>query len=283
MLNQNLKWQKRKSILSDIEDKNIELIQNLSKEHVLLCGYPKSGNTWLRFFLAHYSILQNDQITSTITYSELNKIQNWVLEYSLEKEAFLNQSEDLINKIIWTHEPMKREYLNCFSKYLLIFRNPLDTLVSSWHYHVKNRTDLSRIGFPKNNIDAYVKLRYVDWEKYMLSYAQLDADQVLAISYEKLLESPIDNFKKVIEFCYPIHKLDEGVLKRAVDLSSFNAVRNMGKANNQKFGMAQANKGEFTRKGKVGSYKDELLSSTIDYITKKTEKNSIISSLDIKF
>lgn len=283
MFDQNLKWPKRKLILSEIEKNNLKLIENFSKEHVLLCGYPKSGNTWLRFFLAHYSLLQQKNILNTITYSELNEIQNWVLEYAFEEKKYPNQSDNLINKIIWTHEPMKKAYLNSFSKYLLVYRNPLDTLVSSWHYHVKNRKNLDEIGFPKNDINAYVKLRYVDWERYMISYRQLDANQVLSVSYEDLIQDSFGSFKKVLKFCYPKHNLDNDILNKAIELSSFKSVRNMGRNSDQQSGMSQANKGEFTRKGAIGSYKDELLPETIEYIINKTERNPILSTLKIKF
>ncbi|MEQ8704213.1 MAG: sulfotransferase domain-containing protein [Phaeodactylibacter sp.] len=281
--NQTINWKKRNLKLTEIEFNNLKLIRKFSRQHVLLCGYPKSGNTWLRFFLAHYSILQQETVASTITYSELNEIQNLILERPFNRKKYSRKSNSLIDKIVWTHAPFKSDYSKFISKYLLIYRNPLDTLASSWNYHVKNRNNLKRIGYPKNDINAYVKLRYVDWEKYMVSYSQLDEHQVLAVSYEELLKEPVGSFKKILSFSYPNHNCDLDKLKKAIELSSFNSVKTMGRIKDQQHGMAAANKGEFARKGIIGSYKNELTEDTIDYIKNKVEKNSIITSLNIKY
>ena len=48
---------------------------------ILLFGYPKSGNTWLRFLIYNYrTLLINPDEKQTITYDRLNSLQNNVMD-----------------------------------------------------------------------------------------------------------------------------------------------------------------------------------------------------------
>ena len=54
----------------------------VNETKILLFGYPKSGNTWLRFLLYNYrELLINPSIEKTITYDRLNSIQNNLLTF----------------------------------------------------------------------------------------------------------------------------------------------------------------------------------------------------------
>ena len=51
------------------------------EKKILMYGYPKSGNTWLRFLIYNYfSLLKNNSLNNTITYDTLNRLQNNVLD-----------------------------------------------------------------------------------------------------------------------------------------------------------------------------------------------------------
>ena len=53
--------------------------ENIQK--VLMYGYPKSGNTWLRFLLFNYRhLLLNPEEIKTISYDRLNQLQNNVMD-----------------------------------------------------------------------------------------------------------------------------------------------------------------------------------------------------------
>ena len=50
-------------------------LDKFQNEKYLLFGYPKSGNTWLRFLIFNYfNLILNKNVTSTLTYDHLNKI-----------------------------------------------------------------------------------------------------------------------------------------------------------------------------------------------------------------
>ena len=66
--------------------------QKYDADKILLYGYPKSGNTWLRFLLYNYlNLLMNPKLVSTISYNQLNELQNNVMDRSttfIPKEGF---------------------------------------------------------------------------------------------------------------------------------------------------------------------------------------------------
>ena len=74
-------YNKLKSFLSSYDEKKI-----------LLFGYPKSGNTWLRFLLFNYlNLLLDKNYYKTLTYEELNLLQNNIMDRAttnLPKEGF---------------------------------------------------------------------------------------------------------------------------------------------------------------------------------------------------
>ena len=112
---------------------------------ILLFGYPKSGNTWLRFLIYNYRfLLLNPDIKKTITYDTLNDLQNNVMDRGttfLPKKGY-----PLIYR---THSIFSNSY-NLFDKKIFIHRNPLDTLISSYYFY-KNR-DISFLDDPENII-----------------------------------------------------------------------------------------------------------------------------------
>ena len=45
-------------------------LNDIQQEKILLYGYPKSGNTWLRFFLFNYrSLMLNPKLNETLDYA----------------------------------------------------------------------------------------------------------------------------------------------------------------------------------------------------------------------
>ena len=52
-------------------------LYNREESSILLFGYPKSGNTWIRFLMYNYrNLLLNCDEKQTISYDRLNILQN---------------------------------------------------------------------------------------------------------------------------------------------------------------------------------------------------------------
>ena len=58
-----------------------QFLKRSNDPKILMYGYPKSGNTWLRFLLYNYrNLLINPKGTHTISFDRLNSLQNNVMD-----------------------------------------------------------------------------------------------------------------------------------------------------------------------------------------------------------
>ena len=138
----------------------------MMKKKILLFGYPKSGNTWLRFLLFNYlNLLLDKNYYKTLTYEELNLLQNNIMD-----RATTNLPKEGFPFFYRTHAIYKKPY-DLFDFKIFIHRNPLDTLVSAYYFY-RDRV----VPFPNDskdeiknlhNIDYYVKLNFYIGKNFM--------------------------------------------------------------------------------------------------------------------
>jgi len=240
-----------------------------SKELVLLTGFMKSGNTWLRFLIYHYFLLQKEyNSNNSLTFDELNKIQ----KHSLENKC-ISSFDPNYPKIIRTH----LKYISGFKSFnvLYISRNPLDTIVSKYHYLSKRETPFRSYPLELRNellnIDNYVLFEIQNWINFHKVY--LD-NYDLHITYEDLKRSPEKTLKKVVSHL-GVSNPQKELLEKSVELSSFNRIKKMSMSNSQQNGMSKTFNGTFTRKGIVGSYKEEIEEKTIEKVLDLLKLNNI--------
>ena len=100
--------------------------KNNKDTKILMFGYPKSGNTWLRFLLYNYcNLLLNPNVDKTISFDQLNNLQNNVMD----RGTIFNIIEGF-PFFYRTHKIYVKPY-DLFDKKIFVHRNPLDTLISS--------------------------------------------------------------------------------------------------------------------------------------------------------
>ena len=59
----------------------IDFLKKHNQQKILLYGYPKSGNTWVRFLIFNYfNLINNPKYLKTLTFDELNEIQSNVMD-----------------------------------------------------------------------------------------------------------------------------------------------------------------------------------------------------------
>ena len=241
-------------------------LNSIDQKKILLFGYPKSGNTWLRFLLFNYIQLLLDQNkTKTLTYDELNKFQNNIMD-----RATINIPQENYPLFYRTHKIYKKPY-DLFDFKIFIHRNPLDTLVSAYYFY-RDR----KVPFPNdkknevkylNNIDFYVKTKISDWIKFY-NTSILKANFI--INYSSLKENCFHELKSLINFLD--WKLDDELIKKSISLSSFENIKKMSVKYSQQYGNAPRDgsfKGNFTRSGIDGQYTNELQSDTINFVKSK--------------
>ena len=249
------------SIYSYLKDS----FKDKKESKILLTGYPKSGNTWLRFMIFNYlELLDNKELNETISFNFLNQIQSNVLEKGLELKYKKN---DLI--FYRTHSPYSRCY-KLFDVLIFIHRNPLDTLISAYYYYFKR--ELPFHAFPKKlrnklkDIDFFVLYNFKKW---LIYYNKSVSVADVIVNYSDLKSDPFSQMKKIfIKLKLP---LKDELIKKTVKLSSFKNIKDMASKLNQLNGMASKEgesnfKGVFVRSGEELQYKNELKAETVNYI-----------------
>jgi len=253
---------KRKNLLTEAEREMIDEISDRESPPVLFAGHSKSGNTWLRFLIFNYYNIVNNDAEKTLTYSELNdEVQPDEIGALHIKSSELKGTPEGYPDFIRTHQRHKNDYL-VFNKVIYISRNPLDVLVSSYHFHIKNRPSRHNRGYLHNDIDAKTLFDLPIWIDHYESYKT--QERVLHVTYEQLKRDAKQVLIDVLKYIGH-NDINEEAIDKSVELSSFKSIKKMGRVNNQTHGMAPKEEyvGEFTRKGKVNGYKDELNVETI--------------------
>jgi len=236
------------------------------EDAILLYGYPKSGNTWLRFLIYNYHyLLLNPGNKVTITFDKLNSLQNNVMD-----RGTIFNSENGFPLFYRTHKIYKKTY-DLFAKKIFIHRNPLDTLISSFHFY-RNR-DIPFSDYPielrsdLHEMDFYVSYNIDSWIRfYYTSIKQAD----IVMNYSKMKKDTRKELTKLVQFLG--WNLDVGLIKRSVELSSFNKVKKMGEEKSQQYGNGPKDgsfKGVFTRNGEDGQFNNQLKKETIDMVLQK--------------
>ncbi|MDO0978133.1 sulfotransferase domain-containing protein [Mycolicibacterium frederiksbergense] len=149
----------------------------------IVCSYPKSGRTWVRFLLSNYiqlSLGNNIPVNFQTVYSTVPNRETPAHGRGISNSQ--NIPYDL--RIAMDHQSFE---LNEFAgqKIVLLVRDPRDILVSHWHHamnHYSNNRHVSMSSFIRDeNTGIHSLLRYMkSWR------VAIHSNEVLPITYEKL-------------------------------------------------------------------------------------------------
>ena len=251
-------WYKTNRVLADFLKPN-------NQQKILLYGYPKSGNTWLRFLLYNYcNLLLNPQNDKTITYKRLNILQNNVMDRGT---TFSNQEGFPL--FYRTHVIYRKEY-ELFSSKIFIHRNPLDTLISAYYFY-KDRDvpfldDPVGIRYKLNDIDFYISYKINDWINF---YRESIKHADIIINYSNMINDCEDELSRLVSFLG--WNIDHMLIKRSVSYSSFDKINSMAMREGQQYGNGPSDGtfyGKFTRDGTEGQFYSSLRSETIESVLK---------------
>ncbi len=256
---------------------------------VVLASYPKSGNTWLRRFIASYAsgrkVPLNEMATiipSDAAYRLWQPVMNMgdgtssedylaariyyykKLAEQMEGKIFFLKSHSAFGKVD-DHDLFNDAVID---RYIYIVRNPLDVLPSFAHHlgesieetwkkmQTENLTSLAERG-------ELFKEYYLSWNIHTRSWLSnhlIQPDKCLLLRYEDLRQRPITEFTRIINHIgLP---LDENLLVDAIQWASFKAMKEEEAAGG--FTEAAAADRPFFRKGQIGSGKEEVLAAIRD-------------------
>jgi hypothetical protein len=217
-----------------------------------IVSYPKCGRTWLRVMLSEAFCLFYD--TKDFDIEVLNKNESRI------KVAF---DHDCSN---WVPAPKDFKSLkfnkNKFGNKRVIFivRDLRDILVSSY-MHLKYREKLIR-----SNISKFIRDDFLGIQKVInfmnLWYHNRDIPcDFMMISYEQLHMNSVDVLKNILQFLNL--EIPDDMIFKSVNFSSFENMQKMERENINKIPWLKAGDRKDirtykTRKGEIGSFKDEL-------------------------
>ena len=231
--------------------------------HVII-SFQKSGKTWLRMMLG--KILAE-------TYG-CKKI-----ELDLEKMTLWKRGAPtiLISHAGSTTKEPKVNFQHLFrkKKIIVLARDPRDMLVSLYH-SAKNREKTYTGTLSKYVRDSdYGAMRIISFMNAWMEEMKQRQDDFLLVRYEDLQKDTVTELQRVVDFLgIPV---SSELLEQAVAYGSFDNMRKMeasGAVNDRRMKpIDTANVDSFkTRKGKVGSYKEEMSVEDIEYVTRLMEE-----------
>ena len=229
---------------------------------IWLASYPKSGNTWIRFFILSLLMgkktdLNLNHLRAIANYPDKSHFKGLISDYLNLDEVAKNwiNSQSKINvdknlRFFKTHNMLGK-----FKNYpftdkdntiatIHIVRDPRNVITSlKNHYNLSNYNDARKFLFFKNQIlslSDQEKEKYLNKEKYplpqfigswqthYLSWKNMKINYLL-VKYEDLLNKPIEEFTKISNFIGEIfqNKFTNENINDAIKLSSFDNLRKM--------------------------------------------------------
>ncbi len=251
------------------------------KSIVWLASYPKSGNTWLRIFLANYLANQDEPLP-------INKAYRFTLSDSAARYykevsggrldtsdaaasvqyrervllSFMASGADV--NLVKTHNrravgwgiPLIPPHLTRSAIYVM--RNPLDVVLSyARHYGQTNEDAAEALCRSENGIsstDGHVPQFLGSWQEHVDSWTGFAPYPTLVLKYEDMLSDPEESFGKVIRHFGM--EPDPERLRKAIRHASFKELQKQESETG--FVERPPNSEAFFTKGESGQWKNDL-------------------------
>jgi hypothetical protein len=256
---------------------------------IWLASYPKSGNTWMRAFIATY--LENPDRPLRINDLPRYALGDSQVEHfeRLSGKAFAEMSRAEVNRLRepvqeWFVEAQREDIFvkthNIIAKVgdvalispaatagaLYIVRNPLDVAISLGHHFQIPLDRAIEILCDRGAIlpaSATTTEQYVaSWSRHLQSWLNAQGLVLHVTRYEDMRRKPIKAFGSVVEFLdLP---LERARLRKALRFTSFEELKKQEAK--ERFVEGHEDGRAFFREGRVGSWREILSAAQVDRI-----------------
>lgn len=252
---------------------------------IWLASYPKSGNTWLRAFLANLQSKQDEPV-------DINNLGGGPIASSrgVFDEAMGIEASDLTRAEIERYRPAVYEHMATFSEETLflkihdactyssagtpivsravtkgviyLIRNPLDVAVSyAHHMHTSLERTIKMMAHENHmlagsqrGVALQLCQRLLTWSGHVQSWVDDSGLPVHVMRYEDMFYHPVETFTAVAQFAdLPT---EPEAIERALAFSSFDVLHSQERDHG--FGEKPIKASSFFRKGKVGGWREVL-------------------------
>lgn len=253
-----------------LEDLRKELREISKSSKLADCDYaivsfPKSGRTWIRYFLGSYISINHgmpfDLEFTPQPYWTQERLRLGFPNIHFTHDWFDIKHSDDSKPQIYYKDILDQKPI------IFLLRNPLDTIVSYYYHKVKrekdNQLNLTLREFIQD--PRYGLGRYCDWMDQMLDYLRVKRDKII-ITYEDMIDNMAREMIQMMRFIHV--QTNEDSLIKASEQSEFskmqaaeiNASSTPGQIGIGRLSMqdwdGDSNKLK-VRKGKIGSWQEE--------------------------
>jgi aryl sulfotransferase len=255
---------------------------------VWLASYPKSGNTWLRIFLANL-VQGNNDFENPIINLPLSSIAS---NRRLFDEAVGYPSSDLYHDEIAALRSTAYQYISpeidktyymkihdayqpsrASQKAIYLIRNPLDVVVSFAAHRNRSIDETlqfmskmdAKLARKKSGLSQQLCQPLLSWRRHVLSWVDNPDIPVHVVRYEDMLTNPLATFTGVIVFLGL--SFDSLSIQRAFQLSDFEHLKKYEAKHgfNEKSAKAKC----FFRQGQSGGWRSILTERQVASIRQK--------------
>ena len=255
---------------------------------IWIASYPKSGNTWIRSFLAAYyfcnkGVFDIDKLKLIEDYPNKQFFNEKVKEGEIHKHWEASQI-DICNqkkvKFLKTHNSLITAFGNEFTKpkyslgVIYVIRDPRNVITS-----VKNHNDFDTydeaLKYMQNenlvlkdypHLKNYAKTNIVNsWRINYRSWLSNKFFRKVTIRYEDMVNNPTETFKKLVIFVNSLmrfsDKIDEEKLYNAIETTNFKSlqeIENTGKFGENVYSLKDNRKIKFFYQGPENDWKKNL-------------------------
>lgn len=205
--------------------------------------YPKSGTTWVAFFLAHLIGRRSEGRPVDL---DLATCRRWVPDANPEYfgRRPLRARPGLQPPRVFT---VHAQFDPALPRVVYLVRDPRAVMVSYHHFlrATRPKFDLSLAEFVERN-DAWP----CDWGRHVAGWtARAREDRVLVLRYEDLRADPLTGFARIARFCHLDPSPAE--LEECCGAASFENMVHVERKQH-------SSEGPFVRRGAVDGWRDEL-------------------------
>ncbi|KAG5249930.1 Flavonol 4'-sulfotransferase [Salix suchowensis] len=275
--------------------RNVICFQRYFQPHdqdIILVSFPKCGTTWLKTLI--FSIVNRSRYTSSNTPLLTTPPHKLVpfLEIDLfdKKELpvdLIGTTPSISPRLFSTHIPyssLPESIKKCNCRVVYICRNPLDVVVSWFHFTEEKPEKLD-----EEHFESFFKgqVAFGPFWDHVLGYWKESLEKPHKTSffmYEDLKGDIVSNLKRLAEFIgYPFSVEEEkrGVIQEIADLCSLKKIKDLEVNKSGRYLENYANN-SFFRKGEVGDWANYLSSTKMQRLEKQMQEKLSGSGLTFK-
>lgn len=229
-------------------------IAEFSNDDVFIVGYPKSGNTWFQNLITDIVYGVNAAQAPDSLVQDLVPDVHYKRYYKRYRTPMFFKS----------HHLPKAEY----KRVVYLLRDGRDVMVSQFHH--MNALKDRKVDFLKMVQNDDNILFPCKWHEHVEAWLSNPYNaEIIVVKYEDLCENPVRQLQKLCQFiCIEVDSL---FLQKVVQQTSFDKMRQK----EAKWGWDNPiwpKDKFFVRRGKIGSYEDEMPPEVLDSFLKDAEK-----------